>query len=93
MTDRPAHQFQPRPQLISADDFARLAQLAWGVDPRRSLSKQMHLALGVAEYTCERWLKGERPPPEDRIREALALADKAMADKADLLDRVAQALK
>lgn len=88
-SDRPAHQFHPRPFLLPAEDFARLAQLAWGTDPRRSLSKQMHLALGVAEHTCERWLKGDQAPPPERIAEAIKLADATLEARATLLDQAA----
>ncbi|WP_303832323.1 hypothetical protein [Asticcacaulis taihuensis] len=95
MTDRPAHQFQPRPRLISPADFAELADLAWRTDPRRGLAKQISMGTGISESTIDRWLKDDDgyPPPVDIVQKAFALADKRLAEKADLLDRISQALK
>lgn len=82
-----------RPLLLSPVEFARLADLAWRTDPRKSLARQVSEAIGVSESSVERWLKDEaHPAPADRIAQALKLANERMYANADLLMKVAGVL-
>ena len=82
-----------RPLLLTASEFARLADLAWRTDPRKSLAKQISEAIGVSESSVERWLKDDaHPAPADRIAQALKLANERMYANADLLMKVATTL-
>lgn len=84
---------QKRPLLLSPLDFARLADLAWRTDPRKSLAKQVSEAIGVSENSVDRWLKDEsHPAPPDRIAQALKAANERMYQNADLLIQVATVL-
>lgn len=84
---------QQRPRLISALEFARLADLAWRTDPRKGLAKQVSEAIGVSESSVERWLKDDNhPAPPERIAEALRLANDRLYDNSDLLVKVVTAL-
>jgi hypothetical protein len=78
-----------RPQLLTSAEFARLADLAWRTDPRKSLARQVSEAIGVSESSVERWLKDDaHPAPADRIAQALKLANERMYANADLLMKV-----
>lgn len=82
-----------RPQLLSPLEFARIADLAWRTDPRKSLAKQISEAIGVSESSVERWLKDEKhPAPPERIAQALRLANERMYANSDLLVKVATTL-
>lgn len=82
-----------RPLLLSPVEFARLADLAWRTDPRKSLAKQVSEAIGVSESSVERWLKDEsHPAPADRIAQALKAANERMYANSDLLVKVATML-
>ncbi len=78
-----------RPLLLTPLEFARLADLAWRTDPRKSLAKSVSEAIGVSESSVERWLKDENhPAPAERIAEALRLANERMYDNSDLLVKI-----
>lgn len=82
-----------RPTLLTPEEFARIADLAWRTDPRKGLAKSISEATGVAESSVERWLKDERhPAPPERIAEALKLANERMYANSDLLVKAAMAL-
>ena len=90
-TPKPAS--KTRPRLLTPLEFARLADLAWRTDPRKSLSKSVSEATGVSESSCERWLKDENhPAPPERIAEALKLANERMYENSDLLVKIVTVL-
>ncbi|MDI7775729.1 hypothetical protein [Asticcacaulis sp. EMRT-3] len=93
MADTAEVHTRQRPQLLTPTEFARIADLAWRTDPRKSLSRSVSEATGVSESSVERWLKDENhPAPANRIAEALKLANERMYDNADLLMKVAMTL-
>ena len=55
---------RPNPRLVSQEDFTAVADLAFRHDPRKSLTRQISLYVGVSETTTERWVRvGGSPPP------------------------------
>jgi len=90
MTTKPQKPASERELLITPQEFATIADLAWREDPRAGLARQISAAIGVSESSIERWLKDERhPAPPDRIAQALAAANKRLHEKADLLVKIA----
>ncbi len=90
MTDTPQKPASERQKLITPQEFATIADLAWREDPRAGLARQISAAIGVSESSIERWLKDERhPAPPDRIAQALAAANRRLHEKADLLVKIA----
>ena len=75
MTETATLPAKDRPLLLTSAEFARLADLAWRTDPRKSLARQVSEAIGVSESSVERWLKDDaHPAPADRIAQALGLS-------------------
>ena len=90
MTDKPQKPASERALLITPQEFATIADLAWREDPRAGLAKSISTAIGVSESSIERWLKDDRhPAPPDRIAQALAAANKKLHEKADLMVKIA----
>lgn len=90
MTDKPQKPASERQLLITPQEFATIADLAWRDDPRAGLAKSISTAIGVSESSIERWLKDDRhPAPPDRIAQALAAANKKLHEKADLMVKIA----
>ncbi len=90
MTDKPQKPASERQLLITPQEFATIADLAWRDDPRVGLAKSISTAIGVSESSIERWLKDDRhPAPPDRIAQALAAANKKLHEKADLMVKIA----
>jgi hypothetical protein len=93
MTTKPLKPASERQLLITPQEFATIADLAWRDDPRAGLAKSISTAIGVSESSIERWLKDERhPAPPDRIAQALAAANKKLHEKADLMVKIAGVL-
>ncbi len=72
--------------ILSAAEFARLAELAWRVESRTGLARQISAATNRPEDQCELWLSDDtRPAPADIIKEGVQLANKRSHENADFL--------
>ena len=83
-----------RPEVVTKDDFVSLCELAYRRVHTRSLASQMAETLNLNnDKSAQRWLDSDGPPaPLGIIEDAYKRADHAMAEKNDMLDRIAAVL-